>query len=79
MSKPTARQRRLAALRVLAATGEYGLPPAQFAENIPVYPAATIRGLFVNGLVERNVRLRVTPKGRQLLADIDRQQEKAAP
>ena len=71
---PTARQRRIAALRILAATGEDGLPPAQFAENIPAYPAATIRGLLTNGLIARDRRIVVTPKGRQLLADIARQE-----
>ena len=77
MPQPTARQRRLAALRLLAATGEYGLPPKQFADIIPAYPAATIRGLIANGLVSRAPRLVVTAKGAQLLADIDRQHAKA--
>lgn len=70
---PTARQRRIEALRLLAATGEYGLPPQQFAEIIPAYPAATIRALITNGLIARRGRFVVTDKGRRLLADIARQ------
>ena len=79
MSAPTARQRRIAALRRLAATGEYGLPRWQFAELIPAYPEATIRALVTNGLVAHQPRYIATDKGRRLLADIDAQARKAAP
>lgn len=76
----TARQRRIEALRLLAATREYGLAPSHFAEIIPAYPKATIRALLDLGLVARSRprRMIVTEKGRELLDAIDRQ-EKGGP
>ena len=76
--KPTARERRIAALRQLAATGEYGLPRGQFAGLIPAYPEATIRALVTNGLIQHRARYTATDKGRRLLADIDARQREAS-
>lgn len=73
MKRETARERRIAALQRLAATGEFGLPKSQFAEIIPRYPAATIRRLVELGLVTKESRMTVTPKGLRLLADVAEQ------